>query len=247
MHKPLDPITVSAKLLEPVFTLLPTCQATRSCPSLADEHGFKLCLARILHDCSSGRALLQQYGSAPPNCPEVGAYFESLKSARRLALVQELNAKQQTQLARESLRPLHDLPPLKDFECFAGDGHWHGAAAHDPAVQGTKFGRGHSSAQALREEGLGQQPEAEQARALWLCLAHNCLVLLEVRALIPSGVANRAEDRRCRQRLDKARASATSSRPVPLCLNRWKRRSNALRSASDSSAGCEPISSRQSA
>lgn len=162
MHNPLDPNTVSAKFLAPVLHLLPTCKATRSCPGLTDQDWTKLCLARILHDCRSGRAFLQQYGPALPACPEVGAYFESLKSPRRLRLVQELNGRLQGPLAAQSRGPLQEAAPLRDFECFAGDGHWHGAAAHDQAWDGTKFAMGHFYGLNLRTRGIVHLTSADQ-------------------------------------------------------------------------------------
>ena len=140
MQTPSHPITVSEHLFHPMLELLPGCLAARCCPTLSDPDWLKLCLSRVLHDCKSGRAFLQQYGSAWPNCPDVGPFFESLKSKRRLRLVSELNAKLQLELARASTGLLTTAPALKDFELYAGDGHWHGAAVHDALVKdATKY------------------------------------------------------------------------------------------------------------
>jgi len=82
--------TVCEPFFKPVLNLLPDCSTTRVCPALPDSDWLQLCLARVLHECPSGRAFLQEYGGRFPQCPEVGAFFESFKSQRRERLVQEL-------------------------------------------------------------------------------------------------------------------------------------------------------------
>jgi hypothetical protein len=129
--------TVCEQFFKPILNLLPDCSTTRVCPALPDSDWLQLCLARVLHECPSGRAFLQEYGGRFPQCPEVGAFFESFKSQRRERLVQELNDRLQRQLAQSNQDLLAAYPALQDFEIYAGDGHWHAAAAHDPVVAGT--------------------------------------------------------------------------------------------------------------
>lgn len=162
MHNSLDSSPVSLQFLQPVLTLLADCRAIRSCPGLSDEDWTKLCLVRVLHECRSGRAFLQQYGLSLPRCPEVGAYFECLKSERRLRLVQELNLRLQVLLVGAGRGPLQEVGALKDFECFAGDGHWHGAAVHDPVLDGTKYAMGHFYGLNLRTGGVVHLGGADQ-------------------------------------------------------------------------------------
>jgi transposase InsO family protein len=56
------------------------------------------------------------------------------------------------------------VPELADFEVFAGDGHFHAAAAHDPrdAQDGSKDAVGHFFALDLRSHALGHLTAADQ-------------------------------------------------------------------------------------
>jgi hypothetical protein len=104
----LTPTTVCEQFFKPVLNLLPDCSTTRVCPALPDSAWLQLCLARVLHECPSGRAFLQEYGGRFRQCPEVGAFFESFKSQRRERLVQELNDRLQRQLAQSTQDRLAD-------------------------------------------------------------------------------------------------------------------------------------------
>lgn len=154
MYSSPSPTTVSEHFFNPIVQLLPACQATHACPRLPDEKWLPMALTRVLHDCKSGRGFLQELGTRLPVCPEVGAYFESLKSPRRLRLVAELNAKLQADLSRHASGPLASVPALQEFDLYAGDGHWHGAAVHDPVIDQTKYATGHFYGLNLRTRGL---------------------------------------------------------------------------------------------
>jgi len=86
---------------------------------------------------------LQEFGSRLPVCPDVGAYFESIKSPRRLRLMNELNARLQKDLSKRQTGTLAEAKALKEFDVFAGDGHWHCAAVHDPRTENSKHATGH--------------------------------------------------------------------------------------------------------
>lgn len=135
--------TVSESFFRPILDLLSQCQNRRVCPEFSDECWFKFCLGRVLHEAKSGRGFLQEFGSLFPQCPAVSAFFESLKSSRRAGLVGELNTRMRSLLTRVRPDPLAEYRALEGFEIYAGDGHWHGAAAHDAAVEGTKYAMGH--------------------------------------------------------------------------------------------------------
>lgn len=146
--------SVTATFFSPVEELLPKCGNLRNCPELSDKAWIRLGLERALFELSSGRAFLQEYAFRLPQCPPIANYFASLKSARRLALAQELN-QQLTQRIAESLPdPLAGYADLANFDLYAGDGHWHGAAAHDAPVDGTQYAVGHFYALDLRRHTL---------------------------------------------------------------------------------------------
>ena len=135
--------SVADRFFHPIRDLLASCHHRHSCHSLPDSHWLELLVARVLFPNSSGRAFLQEHASFFGDKPSTQHFFESLKSSRRLALVTEINALLQKSLSSLFADRFADYPALQDFDLFAGDGHWHGAAAHDPVLDGTKFATGH--------------------------------------------------------------------------------------------------------
>lgn len=146
--------SVTATFFAPVLELLGECINTRVCPAFPDEAWIQLGLQRVLHELPSGRAFLQQHAFAFPHCPSRGNYFESLKSPRRLQLAEELNQRICRRIAATLPDDLSTYPELADFDLYAGDGHWHGAAAHDAPIEGTKYAVGHFYALDLRRHTL---------------------------------------------------------------------------------------------
>ena len=146
--------SVNATFWAPIEELLPQCQTTRRCPGISDASWFRLGLERVLQVVASGRAFLQQYGYKLDQCPSLGHYFEALKSPRRLKLATELNQRLCAQLAQTLPDPLAQFPELEDFDLYAGDGHWHGAAAHDPLQGDCKRAVGHFYSLDLRRHTL---------------------------------------------------------------------------------------------
>ena len=149
----MDPSTRSLPtiLLAPLHGLAARCSAYRHCPALGDDVWLSLGVLRALHDQPSGRAFLQEIGAQLPDCPEIAHFFETLKSERRLALCQQACALV-AQLLTDN--PFAHLPCLRDFDLYAADGHWHGAAVHDPLLDGKKRAIGHFFALNLRTQGL---------------------------------------------------------------------------------------------
>jgi hypothetical protein len=151
-------LCVQSTLFAPFAQLAAQCAAFRSCPSLPDEDWLLLGTIRALHDEVSGRAFLQRIGVQLPHCPAGGHFFETLKSARRLALCQQASERVARKLTDD---PFAHLAGLHDFDVYAADGHWHGAAVHDAPIDGSKRATGHFFAldlrtQALRPLALGQ-------------------------------------------------------------------------------------------
>ena len=149
-----SPSTTYDELLLPARLLLPSCPSRRSCPGLSDEDWVALGVQRVLEVCSSGRAFLQTHGVHWEHCPETSHYFHTLKSQRRLDLVQELNERLQAHLSEFLPDELEGYPQLAHFDIYAGDGHWHGAAAHDPRIEEKTHATGHFYALDLRRRTL---------------------------------------------------------------------------------------------
>ena len=153
-HPASIPGSVAANLLEPINQLLPQCHLLRPCPALPDETWIHPGLTRVLFEHPSGRAFLQENAFSFPHCPPLANYFESLKSTRRLKLLVELNGLLRQDIARTLPDALGAYPELADFDLYAGDGHWHGAAAHDAPQDGKKYAVGHFYALDLRRHTL---------------------------------------------------------------------------------------------
>lgn len=148
------PGSVTATLFSPINELLPRCEKLRDCPELPDDAWIRLGLERALHELPSGRAFLQEHAYALAHCPPKANYFASLKSERRLSLAQELNQGICLRVSQTVSDPLAQYSDLADFDLYAGDGHWHGAAAHDLPLGGTKRAVGHFYALDLRHHTL---------------------------------------------------------------------------------------------
>jgi hypothetical protein len=145
--------TVAHRFFAPLLDLLPSCQHSRLCPALPDSDWLRLLVGRVLHQVPSGRAFLQEYAHRFPVAPATGTFFESLKSPRRLRLIQELNAALQPFASQVGSDPLAQYPELDNFAVFAGDGHFHAAAAHDELTNGVKYATSHFYALNLRHHG----------------------------------------------------------------------------------------------
>ena len=126
--------SVDQTFLLPINQLLPGCRNLRACPELPDDVWIRLGLERVLHELPSGRGFLQEHAFRFPHCPPRSNYFESLKSPRRLKLVTELNQLLCKRIANDLPDPFSQYAELVDFDLYAGDGHWHGAAPHDAQI-----------------------------------------------------------------------------------------------------------------
>ena len=129
-----DPNTsVASRFFSPLKTQLPLCKNTRECPSLSDEEWIKLGTKRVIDAPQSGRDFLQSLISQGDHAPANSHFFETLKSKRRLSLCEELNERIVSKHSSDLDDALAHFDELKNFDIRAGDGHWHGAASHDPA------------------------------------------------------------------------------------------------------------------
>jgi Transposase DDE domain len=138
------PCLLASSFFAPLDSLLPDCPSQRSCPVLSDAAWLRLGITRVLEDKPSGRAFLQELASSLERVPPRSSFFDSLASPRRLHLCQEANAGLRALLSRSIPDPLSAYPALALFDVYAGDGHFHAAAAHDlrdPA--GTAYATGH--------------------------------------------------------------------------------------------------------
>jgi hypothetical protein len=150
MHIP----TVNELFYQPLNGLATRSPHARPCPELPDDDFILMGVQRVLEGSQSGRAFLQEHGERFHNTPSHANYFAALRSRRRCALIGDVSRA----LLRASdvvLKDrLADIPELQHYECFAQDGHWHKAAAHDPRHEESKMAVGHFYSLNLRTHTL---------------------------------------------------------------------------------------------
>lgn len=134
---------VNQAFFQPLEGLAAKSLASKSCPEFSDDDSLRLGVQRVLETSESGRAFLQEHGVRFEHTPELGNDFATLRSARRCEGLRDTNVT----LVDPANHWLHDrradIPELANYEGFAGDGHWHKAAAHDPRPEGTPRAGGH--------------------------------------------------------------------------------------------------------
>ncbi len=151
-----------SKFFEPVLNLQNQCRHAHSCPILPDDQWIEIGVSRSMFDANTGRGFLQQYAPHFKNLPSTGHFFETLKSKRRLNFCIELNELLCGRVAKALPDPLEQFEELKKFDVFAGDGHWHGAAAHDARKDGRKWAVGHFYTINLRSHAMSHLEMADE-------------------------------------------------------------------------------------
>ena len=132
---------VNDAFLHPLDGLVATSPHTYPCPEYSDADWVRLGIARVLERVESGRAFLQEHGPRFAYQPTRANYFVAQNSPRRLELARDVNRRL---LAKAQLPDqLARFTELKNYQCFALDGHWHQAATHDARHEGTKLAVGH--------------------------------------------------------------------------------------------------------
>jgi hypothetical protein len=149
-------MSVFAKLIEPLDGLIDKSKLKRKCKTLSDQQWIKTGLLRILSQEISGRAFLQKLYDSGQTLLSRSLFFETLKSKRRLKLCQEINFAVSKGIAEsESDKdPFAQFSELDGFDIYAGDGHYHSAAAHDVRKTGKKYPTQHFYAVDLRNHAL---------------------------------------------------------------------------------------------
>lgn len=146
--------TVNELFFQPLTAVLASARHTRPCPEFPDEVWLHMGVQRVLEASESGRGFLQEHGLRFQNPPGYNSYFASLRSGRRRDLARAVNLDLITTIDATVCDRLAGIPELAHYACFAADGHWHKAAAHDPRHDGSKMAVGHFYALNLRTHTL---------------------------------------------------------------------------------------------
>ena len=136
-----------------------TDSGKRKCPSLSDRDHILSGIGRVMGAERSGRGWVQHVQMDWGKALSVGGFFDSLKSERRLTLVEAVAAHVRLQADRQCAGtgedPLAKHPELKGFAVYASDGHYEKAAAHTPAVGGEIQPQGFFYSVNLRTHSMG--------------------------------------------------------------------------------------------
>jgi hypothetical protein len=150
------------KFFQPVSDLLDQARYGHSCPELPDSHWIQMGVSRSILEPTTGRGYLQRYSPFFKESPSVSLFFAALKSPRRLNHCKDLNEILCSKVRRTLPDPLAKFDELEKFDVYAGDGHWHGAAAHDSFKDGRKWSVGHFYILDLRSHSLSHMETADE-------------------------------------------------------------------------------------
>lgn len=167
---------IHEEFFKPLFDLLGGAKHHRECRVLDDSLWLEVGVRRCLNIFQSGRDLIQYLAEQHNTEILVSTFFESLKSKRRLALLDELLGLMQPYMRRHLPDAYAHHACLDGFDLYAGDGHFIAAACHDKAVelpnketcsptrrsQATKYATGHLYTLDLRSHAMSHLSVADQ-------------------------------------------------------------------------------------
>jgi len=145
---------VRLQFLAPLRALYDQATTIRQCPAQSDWDWLTKGLDRVLANVRSGRDFLQTFQMFWSRELQVGPYFDTLASSRRLGMVAECSALLRRQVDALRPTPLSEFASLAMFDLYAGDGHYLEHATHDPLNGDTHWPTGHFFALNLKSQSL---------------------------------------------------------------------------------------------
>lgn len=145
---------VRHQFLEPLRAVFDQATTIRKCPTESDWDWLTKGVDRVLSNVRSGRDFLQTFQMFWSREMQVGPYFETLASARRLGMVAECSALLRRRVDALRPSPLAQFESLASFDLYAGDGHYLEHATHDPMRGETHWPTGHFFALNLKSQSL---------------------------------------------------------------------------------------------
>lgn len=149
--------TVFDRLFLPLFKALDRSGSQRKCPGYTDKDYLVGGVRRVLAQVRSGRDWVQAAREKMQFGVTVTSFFQSLRSRRRLSLLEEVAqdvAAQVDEQCDEALDPLFGHEELNGFHVYASDGHYEEAPCHAPRVQGKVYAQGFFYSLNLRSHSL---------------------------------------------------------------------------------------------
>jgi len=138
------------------------------CSELSDLDFIEMGVNRCLSAARTGRDFLQHHGDHGRKGIDVSLHFKALQSERRLANLRSLNSLIAPLLNQRVADSFASIAELDDFAIYAGDGHYHGGAAHDPKRESSggamrKVAVGHFFLLNLRNHSISHLALADQS------------------------------------------------------------------------------------
>ena len=153
---------VRDQFLEPLRAVCSQATTLRRCPAESDWDWLTKGADRVLASVRSGRDFLQTFQPFWRRELQVGPYFETLASERRLGMVAECSALLRRRVDACRPSPLDTFASLAEFDLYAGDGHYLEHATHDSASGETYWATGHFFALNLKSQSLFPLTLADQ-------------------------------------------------------------------------------------
>lgn len=145
---------VRNQFLQPLSAVYAQATTLRNCPAESDWDWLTKGVDRVLSNVRSGRDFLQTFQMFWRRELQVGPYFETLASQRRLGMVAECSALLRRRVDALRPSPLATFASLATFDLYAGDGHYLEHATHDPMRGETRWPTGHFFALNLKSQSL---------------------------------------------------------------------------------------------
>lgn len=123
---------VLERFIAPLADAYAGSQRKYDCTSLGDLDFLESGISRCVGAVTSGRDFLQQLADCGRRLIEVTLFFKALKSKRRLANLISVSLNLARLMRSLLYDPFAEIAELSGFDIYAGDGHFHEAACHDP-------------------------------------------------------------------------------------------------------------------
>ncbi len=127
---PNSPVLV--RFTAPLIDAYSGSQRKYDCRELGDLDFLEAGISRCISAVTSGRDFLQQHGDSGRKEIERTLFFKALKSKRRLGNLTSVNLNVARLMRSRLTDPFAEIDELSRFDIYAGDGHFHEAACHDP-------------------------------------------------------------------------------------------------------------------
>ena len=149
--------TVFDRFFAPLLSAFNRAGNRRQCRGYSDRDYLICGVRRVIAQVRSGRDWVQAVREKMGVGVTVNSFFTSLRSSRRLSLLEEVARDVVTQVdsgCGAVHDPLSEHEELNGFHVFASDGHYEEAPCHSPRIDGKVYAQGFFYALNLRSHSL---------------------------------------------------------------------------------------------